>query len=540
MHPITLTAFAAGSLVAGLAAIEAPAPAPVSDAAESVTITHVEVAGTTPHLRPAAPAPRVAIRSRLLPAAGVAAPPAPAAFPAAPAPPAPVAVDLLRSHLAGVAPATPASADAPVRGIVRVEAPQAATGIGGTGRVHVRTTAPAIGTGRNVATPPRASSSARWTSTRTGDDGKVRTIEVADEDGRVEVRVNGKRIADDRVRREDGRIVILDGGGDELETVFLRRTPGGVAIGDASTMRWRNASEAPAVVGTLQPAPVMLGITMSEPGDALASHLGLDPNATTIITSVSKDLAADRAGIEVHDVVVTINGTPPADGATLRSTLRAMEPGDVITLGVVHKGSKREVDVTVDEWKPQPLRQLQSINVAPFEGGGGGAGQITIVAPKAPRAPRAPQAPAPPAAVGIGGGGGGEDAEMSFEVFVPDVHLQFPSGLGFAGEGRAEEIRRLLQQLFDENLHEEIVGSMERFNRQLDQELPELEVRVRELAEQAERGASRMGDRVDERLERVEQRLERIEEMIQQLIERRRGRGGGGAGGGRAGDPTTT
>jgi S1-C subfamily serine protease len=55
---------------------------------------------------------------------------------------------------------------------------------------------------------------------------------------------------------------------------------------------------------------------------------------------------ADRAGVQVGDVVVTFDGQPVTDSEQLGELIRSHRPGDEVQVGVVHPdGSQDELMV---------------------------------------------------------------------------------------------------------------------------------------------------------------------------------------------------
>jgi S1-C subfamily serine protease len=65
-----------------------------------------------------------------------------------------------------------------------------------------------------------------------------------------------------------------------------------------------------------------------------------------MILNVVENGPADRAGIQVGDVVVTFDGQPVTDSERLGELIRSLRPGDEVQVGVVHPdGSQEELTV---------------------------------------------------------------------------------------------------------------------------------------------------------------------------------------------------
>lgn len=189
------------------------------------------------------------------------------------------------------------------------------------------------------------------------DGGNASVIQLKVENGKISVRHNGKDVPADRIRTEDeGRIIILDENGNEIDNVRLFTGVGQ----DGSFFMGRGAGEMRFMEhgvrgegqlfwhgdGDDTTAPkVMVGVHMAEPGEALEKHLRLTPGKSAIITGVFQGLPADLAGIGEHDIIVRIDGSDDADAATIQKILASKEPGDTCTLRVIQAGEPRDITI---------------------------------------------------------------------------------------------------------------------------------------------------------------------------------------------------
>ena len=221
------------------------------------------------------------------------------------------------------------------------------------------------------------------------------TIAIQNIDGEITVKVNGKEIPADRIKHEDGRVIILDEDGTEMAL-------GNLWIGDDDehgimpwVMRFHDAQGNEGIADSLrlffdhdfdfefdgdifEPPKVMLGVQLAPPGEALEIHLRLDPDSATMISRVYEGLAADEAGLEKYDIIVAINGDTPVDQEKIRGVLSDREPGDEITLTIIHQGKKRKINVQLQEYSAQQLHKLQlgdgGMFMIPFDRDGEGFG----------------------------------------------------------------------------------------------------------------------------------------------------------------------
>ncbi len=107
----------------------------------------------------------------------------------------------------------------------------------------------------------------------------------------------------------------------------------------------------------LTPPPVMLGVTMEQPGTALVMHLGINPARTALLVDVIPGLPADRAGLKDHDIVIAVDGSEDASPHNIRAKLRKMKPGDTITLTVRRGRESKTVTLAADAWKAEHMVQ---------------------------------------------------------------------------------------------------------------------------------------------------------------------------------------
>ena len=103
-----------------------------------------------------------------------------------------------------------------------------------------------------------------------------------------------------------------------------------------------------------------LGIEIQEVTQALAESFDLTHTNGALVSSVELDSPAAIAGIEAGDVIVKFDGKAITASSELPPLVSATKPGARATLAVWHRGSKRNIDVTVDELKDPNLAVTQS------------------------------------------------------------------------------------------------------------------------------------------------------------------------------------
>lgn len=88
-----------------------------------------------------------------------------------------------------------------------------------------------------------------------------------------------------------------------------------------------------------------LGVSID---DVTAERLGtlkLKEEKGAEVTMVDQDAPAGKAGLQEHDVILSMNGTPVESAAQLRRMIHETPPGRIITLGISRNGQSMSVKV---------------------------------------------------------------------------------------------------------------------------------------------------------------------------------------------------
>jgi serine protease Do len=92
-----------------------------------------------------------------------------------------------------------------------------------------------------------------------------------------------------------------------------------------------------------------LGIGIQEVNKELAESFRLDKSQGALVASVEKGAAADKAGIEVGDVILKFDGRPVTESSDLPRMVGSTRPGSKVTVQIWRKGASRDLSVTVGE-----------------------------------------------------------------------------------------------------------------------------------------------------------------------------------------------
>ena len=90
-----------------------------------------------------------------------------------------------------------------------------------------------------------------------------------------------------------------------------------------------------------------LGVVIQEVNKDLAESFGLDKPAGALVAQVLDDGPAAKGGLQVGDVILSMNGQPIVMSADLPHLVGALKAGSKATLEVVRDGKRKTLDLTV-------------------------------------------------------------------------------------------------------------------------------------------------------------------------------------------------
>lgn len=90
-----------------------------------------------------------------------------------------------------------------------------------------------------------------------------------------------------------------------------------------------------------------LGVFLEPVPQILAVHLGLAEGVGVVAADVAADSPAEKSGLGQYDVIVSMNGKDVKGMDTLSSAIRAAGAGSKVKLGLITKGQKKEIEVTL-------------------------------------------------------------------------------------------------------------------------------------------------------------------------------------------------
>ena len=131
-----------------------------------------------------------------------------------------------------------------------------------------------------------------------------------------------------------GALVTLDGKLVGINTAIIAPTGGNVGIGFAVPINMAKAVQSQLMdFGEVRRG--RLGVVIQDLTPDLAEALDVTPGRGAIIVRVEPGTAADAAGLQAGDIVVSVDGTPIKGAGDLRNLIGLSSPDQVVTMTVI-------------------------------------------------------------------------------------------------------------------------------------------------------------------------------------------------------------
>jgi Do/DeqQ family serine protease len=113
----------------------------------------------------------------------------------------------------------------------------------------------------------------------------------------------------------------------------------------------------------------LLGVNIATINSEIAESYSLDATSGALITLVADESAAENAGLQIGDVIVTVDAEPIEGAESLRNAIGLLRPGDSVEVGFIREGSEQTITAILGEANPPADEQQQLGSVDPvFEG----------------------------------------------------------------------------------------------------------------------------------------------------------------------------
>jgi Do/DeqQ family serine protease len=151
-----------------------------------------------------------------------------------------------------------------------------------------------------------------------------------------------------------GALVNMSGELVGINSAILSRTGGNIGIGFAIPVNMvRSIMEQLISYGSVRRGLLGVGIGDIRPDDA--ATFGLHDNSGALVNTITPNSAAERAGLKVEDVIVSINGTRVRDSGSLKALIGLLRPGEQVRVGFIRDGREQTVIAELGELPVAPV-----------------------------------------------------------------------------------------------------------------------------------------------------------------------------------------
>jgi Do/DeqQ family serine protease len=172
-----------------------------------------------------------------------------------------------------------------------------------------------------------------------------------------------------------GALVDLRGELIGINTAILSRSGGNTGIGFAIPVNMaRNVAAQIIRYGDVRRG--VLGVSTFEVSPDIARVYGVERARGALVTQIVSGSAAQRAGIEIGDIITSVNGKPVDTPTALRNAIGLLRVGSRVEIGLVRGGRLRHVRATI-----APAPTLSSARMKPAEINKGLEGASLVDAP---------------------------------------------------------------------------------------------------------------------------------------------------------------
>lgn len=305
----------------------------------------------------------------------------------------------------------------------------------------------------------------------------------------VSARVDGQEWPADRIRTSDDHVLLIGPDGQIVQRFMVRVAPSAgerAVIGRPLPPAPPVAPAQPAVRAAQAPPAVMLGITFSEPGEALRAHLSLGDTPALLVDGVIDSLPAAKAGLRKHDIITSINASEGASGETLRNAMVNAKPDDILKLTIRRGTETVQTEVRLAAFDAEAMRL---------------SGAATIIGAPGPRA-----VPAVP----------GQDGELHLNIDLR-VDEDDLAQVNQRVRERAIELQRMAEEL-SRDASRQMLELRE--GRLFVRPAEELTRRAEELRQLYDRNAPEFQARFEQRIKDMESRMQAVERSLEARMDR--------------------
>jgi serine protease Do/serine protease DegQ len=190
-----------------------------------------------------------------------------------------------------------------------------------------------------------------------------------------------------------GALVNMEGELIGINSAIISRSGGNVGIGFAVP-----TAIASSIMGQIldfgEIRRGLLGVNIQTVDAEAAKTLGIDVEGGALVTRVFPESAAEKAGLEVGDIIVEVNDKKITGAAELRNTIGLLRSGDKVSISYMRENKLRTASAELGRAEDQVLAGgdmhpgLTGASFAPAGAGADGGIEVTEVVENSPAAQR--------------------------------------------------------------------------------------------------------------------------------------------------------
>jgi Do/DeqQ family serine protease len=152
-----------------------------------------------------------------------------------------------------------------------------------------------------------------------------------------------------------GALVNLRGELVGINSAIISRSGGNIGIGFAIPVNMaRSIMDQLVMFGSVSRG--LLGVNIDDITPDLAATYGLHDNSGALVKIVGPNSAAEHAGIQVGDVIVSVNEHTVRDSGSLKAAIGLLRPGEKVAVGVIRDGHPVKINATLGEAPAKVVR----------------------------------------------------------------------------------------------------------------------------------------------------------------------------------------
>ncbi len=150
-----------------------------------------------------------------------------------------------------------------------------------------------------------------------------------------------------------GALVNLNGELVGINSAIISRSGGNIGIGFAIPVNMvRSIMDQLITHGSVSRG--LLGVSIQDITPEVAETYALHDNSGALVSAVSPSSAAERAGIQIGDVIISINEHRVRDSGSLKATVGLLRPGEAVQVGLIRDGREQKITATLGEVSAAP------------------------------------------------------------------------------------------------------------------------------------------------------------------------------------------